>query len=105
MNTFLTDTRVVNVEPSEGADMSEGPYTPPEWPRFLYKHGETPRQFNSQDEAEQAGGGWHRTQAEADQAQQASKARQQSPPPPPVHPPPPEPEEPDEAPPHAPRRR
>ena len=86
--------------------MSEGPYTPPEWPRFLYKHGETPRQFNSQEEAEQAGGGWHRTQAEADQAQQASQARQPaSPPPPHAPPPPPEPEEPDEAPPHAPRRR
>jgi len=81
-----------------------GETTPPEWPRFLFKHGETPRQFASQEEAEQAGGGWHRTQAEADQAQQASQARQ----PPPQVPHPPDDEgdkSPDEAPPHAPRRR
>jgi hypothetical protein len=92
--------------------MSEtAPYTPPEWPRFLFKHGEAPRQFQSQEEADQAGGGWHRTQEEADQAQQqASQARPQSPPPapPPQAPPPPEDEgesSPGEDRPHTSRRR
>lgn len=86
--------------------MSEtAPYTPPEWPRYLFHADGRSQQFNSQEEVDATGEPWHRSPQEAQQAQQASQARQQSPPPPPVHPTPPEPEEPDEAPPHAPRRR
>jgi hypothetical protein len=89
--------------------MSEQPYTPPDWPRFMFAADGRSQQFQSQEEVDATGEQWFKTPAEAQQAQQASQARQQSPPasPPPPHapPPPPEPEEPDEAPPHAPRRR
>jgi hypothetical protein len=103
-NQFLTDTRVVNVEPSEGAEMSEtAPYTPPEWPRFMFAADGRSQQFQSQEEVDATGEQWFKSPQEA---QQASQARQPaSPPPPHAPPPPPEPEEPDEAPPHTPRRR
>jgi hypothetical protein len=103
-NRFITDTRVVNVESSEGADMSEQPYTPPDWPRFMFAADGRSQQFQSQEEVDATGEQWFKTPAEAQQAQQASQARQPSPPPPSTHPPDDEGST-GEAPPHTPRRR
>jgi len=77
-NVILTGTRVVIVEPPEGADMGE--YIPPEWPRFLFHADGRAQPFASQAEADATGEKWYRTAQEAEAAAPPAPPAEEAPP-------------------------